>query len=129
MVPPHAPPGEVWWTIERTLATVAGLLVGGIAIAVAAGYLVDDGRYGKALVTAAIGSLVWLVVVTLIAVPLVAVPLALVAWIAVIDWRYDGGWFDAVAIGVGAWAVAVVLLAALGLVGLGGVSAAGIPWA
>jgi hypothetical protein len=54
---------------------------------------------------------------------------ALVAWIGVINWRYPGGWKDAIVIGLVAWLAALVLLVVLnGIFGLG-ISAFGVPGA
>jgi hypothetical protein len=58
--------------------------------------------------------------------------LALVGWVAVIRWRYPGGWIKAGVTGAAAWAAwaaAVVALAALELVEIGSVPALGVPGA
>lgn len=109
---------------DRLLTFVVGLLLGGLALFVAGRYLTGEGDYGNAVLTALFGAFAWTV---LASVPVLGTALALVAWVAVIRWRYPGGWFRAATVGVAAWAVAVVVLAALSLVGVGGVDALGVP--
>lgn len=109
---------------DRPLSFAIGLLVGGLALFVAGRYLTGEGDYGNALLTALVGTLAWAV---LASVPLLGTALALVAWVAVIRWRYPGGWVRAATIGAAAWAVAVVGIAALSLVGIGGVEALSVP--
>jgi len=88
---------------------------------------VADARdYGHAVLTALLGALVWAL---LEPIPLLGGLLAIVAWVAVVKWRYRLGWIGSIAIGIAAWAAAVVVLAALELVGIGSVSALGVPGA
>jgi len=105
------------------------LLIGGLAIYVAARYVVYNGKPGSltfehAVLTALLGAVAWALLAW---VPLVGSLLALVGWIAVIRWRYPGGWVKAGVTGLAAWAAAVVVLAALEVLGIGSVSALGIP--
>ncbi len=107
------------------------LLIGGAAIYIAAKHAVYKGRPGgltfeHAVVTALLGAVVWAL---LSWVPLVGSLLALVGWVAVIRWRYPGGWIKAGVTGAAAWAAAVVVLAALELLGVASISALGIPGA
>jgi len=112
------------------VATFAvSLLIGGAAIHVAARYAVYKGKPGAltfehAVVTALLGAVAWALLAW---VPLVGSLLALVGWVGVIRWRYPGGWIKAGVTGAAAWAAAVVVLAALEIVGVGSVSALGIP--
>ena len=106
-----------------------GTLVGGAALVVAARFAVyrdhsGDTTLRHGVVTALLGALVWALLAW---VPLIGTLLALGGWIALLYVRYPGGWTRAVITGVGAWAVAVVVLAALDLLGLGGFSAVGVP--
>lgn len=123
--PPEAGVG-VFEPLEATLALVLGLVVGTAAIAVSAGYLRDERGIGTALVTALLGALVAGLIGWLIEPVIVAVPLALAAWVAVLRYQYGGDWTDAAAVGVGAWAVALIVAAVLGLLGLP-VSVVGVP--
>ena len=100
------------------------LLVGGLAIYLSASLVVGSENYGHAVVTALLGALVWALTAWI---PLVGLLVALVAWVAVINWRYPGSWGDAAIVGVVAWLSALVILfvvnAVLGL----GVRALGVP--
>lgn len=116
---------------EGLIVFAVSLLVGGAAIHVSARYAVYRDAPGgltfeHAVVTALLGAIVWAVLAWI---PLIGSLLALVGWIAVIRWRYPGGWIKAAVTGAAAWAAAVVMLAALELVGLGSVSALGVPGA
>lgn len=82
--------------------------------------------FEHAVLTALLGAVAWALLAW---VPVVGSPLALVGWVGVIRWRYPGGWIRAAVTGAAAWAVAVVVLAALELVGVGSVSALGVPGA
>lgn len=113
--------------LDGRLVVFAGsLLVGGLAIHAAATQFGAAGEYGDAVLTALLGAIAWSVVD---GVPLVGGLLALAVWVAVIKWRYPVGWLRAGLVGVGAWAVATVVLAALALFGLGSLDALGVPGA
>ncbi|WP_435345924.1 hypothetical protein [Haloarchaeobius sp. HRN-SO-5] len=116
---------------EGLVVFAASLLVGGAAIHVAARHAVYRDTpggltYEHAVVTALFGAVAWAL---LSWVPLIGSLLALAGWVGVIRWRYPGGWTDAVVTGAAAWAAAVVVLAALELLGVGSVSALGVPGA
>lgn len=59
--------------------------------------------------------------------PLVGGTLMLVVWVGAINWRYPGGWIEAVAIGVVAWVVAVAVVYALAVAGYVAPETVGIP--
>ena len=118
------PPFEPLLSGDRVLTFVVGLLVGGLALYVAGRYLTGERDYGNAVLTALFGTLAWAI---LSSVPLLGTVLALAAWVAVIRWRYPGGWMRAVTVGAASWAVAVVVLAALSLIGVGGIDVLGVP--
>ena len=107
---------------------VVGVLVGGIALASGARFVYRDRGVStnleRGVVTALIGALVWAL---LARVPLLGTLLASVGWLGLLKWRYPGGWTRAAVLAVAAWAVAVVVLAALSLVGVDSLSAVGIP--
>lgn len=107
------------------------LLIGGAALHVAANYVVyrDDGAvlpFDHAVVTALLGPVAWALLAWI---PLIGAVVALIGWAAVIRWRYPGGWTKAAITGAAAWATAVVAVAGLELLGVGSVSALGIPGA
>ncbi len=131
-MPPEIPPsGAAALSVEGLIVFAISLLVGGLAIHLAARYVTYRGHPGgltfeHAIVTALMGAIVWAVLEWI---PLIGSLLALVGWIAVIRYRYPGGWTKAGITGVAAWAAAVVTLAALELLGVGAVSALGVPGA
>jgi hypothetical protein len=114
--------------IPSIVTLVVELLVGGLALAVSVRYVATGvpehkRRLGYGVVTALLGALVWAV---LGLVPLLGTVLALVGYLLVIKLRYPVGWLRAGLVAVVAWVVAVVVVAALGLVGVD-VSAFGVP--
>lgn len=117
--------------INGVIVFAVSLLIGAAAIHVAAKYAVYRDQPGSmsfehAILTALLGAVVWAL---LDWVPLIGALLALAGWVAVIKWRYPGGWVKAGVTGATAWAAAVVVLAALELIGIRTVSALGIPGA
>ncbi|QCC47188.1 hypothetical protein [Halobellus limi] len=115
--------------LDGVVVFAVGLLVGGGAIHVAARHVVFRGEPGgltfeHAVLTALLGAVAWAL---LSWIPLFGALFGLVGWIGVIKWRYPGGWAKAAVTGAAAWAAAVVALAALELIGLGSVSALGVP--
>ena len=117
-------------SISSVITFAVSLLIGGFAIHVAAKYAVYTGSRGltfeHAVITALLGAVVWALLAWI---PLIGSLFALVGWVSVVRWRYPGGWVKAGVTGIAAWAAAVVVLAALELVGVGSVSAFGIPGA
>lgn len=111
---------------ERLLGVLLGLLVGGLALFVGSRFLTSQGGYDHAVLTAVAGAVAWAL---LSPIPLLGPVIALVAWVAILKWRYPVGWLRAAGVGVAAWVVAVVVVAALELVGLDAVSAVGVPGA
>ena len=120
------PPANAFGLDDSVVVFVVSVLVGGAAIHVAASHAVDAGEYGDAVLTALFGALAWAL---LDPIPLVGPVVALLAWVAVIKWRYPTGWLRAGVVGGGAWAVATVVIAALALVGVGSLDALGVPGA
>jgi sterol desaturase/sphingolipid hydroxylase (fatty acid hydroxylase superfamily) len=115
--------------VSGLVAFAVNLLIGGAALHLAARYVVFRDRpgaltYEHAIVTALLGAVVWAL---LSWIPVVGVLLALLGWIAVIQWRYPGGLWDAVKLGLAAWVAAVVILAVLELLGVRALSALGVP--
>lgn len=114
---------------DAVLIFVLSILVGASAILIGARMLVDaDAGLANATFTALVGALVWSLSSLFVDwIPLVGVVVMLIAWIAVINWRYPGGWVTATAIGVVAWLAAVGLVTAFALVGIVTPDALGIP--
>lgn len=111
---------------ERLLGIALGVLIGGLALYVSSRVLTDGQGYDHAVVTALIGAVAWAL---LSPIPLLGPVIALLGWVGLLKWRYPVGWDRATAVGAAAWATAVVIIAALELVGLQPVSAIGVPGA
>lgn len=110
--------------IGSVVAFVIALLVGGLAIYISARFLTDVDDYSHAVITALVGAIGWALAAWI---PLIGPILALIVWIAVIRWRYPGGWVRAVVIGLAAWASALVILFVVNVtLGLG-IDAFGVP--
>ncbi|WP_144905529.1 hypothetical protein [Halobellus captivus] len=114
--------------IDSAIVFVVSLLVGGLGIYVGARVITGDADYTYAIVTALIGAIIWAVVGFLFGwIPLLGPILVLVAYVAVINYRYPGGWVKAVLIALIAWIATVIILYALAVIGIGGFEAIGIP--
>lgn len=112
--------------LGAVLSFVVALLVGGLGIYAGALVVTGEDDYGYAVVTAFVGAVAWALTSW---VPIIGPLIALVVWIGVINWRYEGGWVDAAIIGFVAWLAATVVLVVLnGLLGLG-LGAFGVPGA
>lgn len=116
--------------VDSIVVFVVSLLVGALAIYVAARVITDFDSYSYAIVTALLGAIVWGVVGFFFGwIPLLGPLLVLVAYVAVINARYPGGWGNAVLIALIAWFAALVVLYVLALVGVAGFDAVGVPGA
>lgn len=111
------------------VAFVVSALVGGLGI-YAAGLVVTGVRdYEHAVWTALIGAFVWALSAALFGgLPALGPVLTLVAWVAVVKWRYPGGWVSAAAMGVLAWVASVGVLWGLAQLGVEGIDALGVPF-
>lgn len=114
--------------IDSIVVFVVSALIGGLGIYVGAALLAGSRSYERAVWTALIGALVWVVVDALFGwLGVVGWILALLAYLSVIKWRYRGGWLTAAGIALVGWIAAAVVLSLLASLGLGGFSATGIP--
>ncbi|WP_135305819.1 hypothetical protein [Haloarcula amylovorans] len=116
---------------SAVLVFLVSLLVGAAAINLGAQIFIDrDTGFRRATVTALIGALVYTLVGFFLGwIPLLGPILMLLAWVAVINWQYPGGWATAAGIGLIAWLVAVLILFALAQVGFVTPEAMGVPGA
>lgn len=109
------------------LSFVVGLLVGGLAIHVAATLIVGSSTYEKAIVTAAIASIAWALTSLFLGwIPLLGPAVVLVVYIGIINMQYRGGWLKAAGIGLTAWVASLLVLMLLSVVGIG-VEVVGVP--
>jgi hypothetical protein len=112
---------------DSLIVFVVSLLVGGLDIFVGAKLFTSASSYTYAVVTAGIAVLVRGLMSSLFGGSPVGAALTLVAYLAVVTWRYGIGWLRAGAVALVAWVLAVVVLTALASVGVGSFSAVGIP--
>lgn len=112
--------------VAGAVTFVVALLVGGLAIYVAASLVTGERDYSHALVTAVVGAVAWALTSWI---PLVGPVVALVVWVGVINWRYEGGWVKAATIGVLAWLAAAVILLVVNVAFGLGIGAFGVPGA
>ncbi|WP_049923612.1 hypothetical protein [Halopiger djelfimassiliensis] len=114
--------------IDNLIVFAASLLIGALGIYVGASVIVDAEDYTYAIITALIGAIVWAVVGFFFGwIPLLGPLLVFVAYIAVINARYPGGWVDAAAITLVAWISVLVVLYVLAVIGVTGFEAVGVP--
>lgn len=115
--------------VSGSLVTfVVSLLVGGLGIYVGASVLADEDDYGHAVVTALVGALVWAIAAALLGwIPLVGPFVGLLAYLAVIKWRYRGGWLTAAGIALVAWIASLAVMSILASAGVGGFDVIGVP--
>ena len=114
--------------IESLVVFAVSLLIGAIGIYTGAKVIVDSEDYTYALVTALLGAIIWGVVGFFFGwIPLLGPLLVFVAYLAIINARYPGGWVDAAAITIVAWLSVLIVLYVLALVGVTGFDAVGVP--
>jgi hypothetical protein len=114
--------------IDSLVVFLVSLLIGAFGIFVGAKVVVDTEDYTYALITALIGAVVWAVVGFFFGwIPLLGPLLVFVAYLAVINARYPGGWIEAIVITVIAWLSVLVVLYVLAVIGVTGFEAAGVP--
>ncbi len=112
--------------VDSIVVFVVSLLIGALGIYVGARVVTDYEDYTYAILTALIGAVIWAL---LSWIPFLGALLALVAYVGVINWRYPGGWVDAIVISLIAWVSALVVLYLLAFVGLTTFEAVGVPGA
>ncbi len=107
---------------------VISLLIGAFGIYVGARVVTNHEDYTYAIVTALVGALAWAVVAFLVGwIPFLGPILAFVAYLGIINWRYPGGWFDALAITLIAWIAVLVVLYVLSVLDVTTPEAFGVP--
>jgi hypothetical protein len=116
--------------IASIVVFLVSLLIGALGIYAGARIIVGRTSYDHAIVTALIGAIVWAIVGFVVGwIPLVGPLLALLAYVAVINWRYPGDWTAAAMIGLVAWVTVLIALYALAALGITGFEALGVPGA
>ena len=116
--------------VDSVVVFVVSLLIGALGIYVGARIIADVDDYGHAIVTALIGAIVWAVVGFFLGwIPFLGAVLALLAYLAVINYRYPGGWINAILIALVAWIASAIVLYLLAILGLVTFGALGVPGA
>lgn len=118
--------------IETSIFVFAvSLLIGGFAIHTGAKIAFASREYSHAVLTALLGAIAWAVVdiglSSLGVGGLLASVVGLLVWIYVVRLQYTVGWIRAAIVGAGAWLSALVVLVILGVLGVGGLEAFGVP--
>ena len=114
--------------IDSIIVFVVSLLVGALGIYVAARVITDYEDYTYAIVTALIGAIIWAIVGFLFGwIPLLGPLLVLIAYVAVINYRYPGGWGSAILISLIAWIASIVVLYILAVLEISSFGAVGVP--
>lgn len=114
--------------VDSLVVFVVSLLVGALGIYVGARVVTGREDYTYAIVTALFGAIIWAVVGFLFGwIPLLGPLLVLVAYVGVINYRYPGGWGDAILIAFVAWLTVLVVLYALAFLGVSTFDAVGVP--
>jgi len=114
--------------IDSAVVFVVSLLIGALGIYVGARVITDVDDYTYAIVTALIGAVVWVLVALFLGwIPFLGPLLALVAYVAVINYRYPGGWVPAIGIALIAWLASIIVVYVLAVLGLTAFDAVGVP--
>lgn len=114
--------------VSSIIVFVVSLLIGALGIYVAARGIAGVESYTYAIGTALLGAIVWAVVGFFFGwIPLLGPLLVFIAYLAVINSRYPGGWIRALLITVIAWGTVLIVMYILALVGIVGFEAAGVP--
>lgn len=114
--------------IDSLIVFIVSLLIGALGIYIGARIVADVDDFTYAIVTALIGAIVWVIVAFFFGwIPLLGPILALLAYIAVINTRYPGGWANAIVISLIAWVASLVVLYILGVMGITAFEAFGVP--
>ncbi|WP_255171699.1 hypothetical protein [Natrononativus amylolyticus] len=114
--------------IDTLVVFIVSLLIGALGIYVGARVIVDTDDYTYAIITALLGAIVWGVVGFFFGwIPLLGPLLVLIAYLAVVNARYPGGWVQAAAITIIAWLSVLIVLYVLAVLGVTGFEAVGVP--
>ncbi|WP_418280183.1 hypothetical protein [Halorubrum sp. DTA98] len=114
--------------VDTLIVFLVSLLVGATGIYVGARVMTNIDDFPKAVVTALVGAVVWAIVAFFFGrIPLLGPLLALIAYLAVVNWQYPGGWVKAAGIALIAAVASLIVLYVMAVVGLIGFEALGVP--
>jgi hypothetical protein len=117
---------------ESVILFVVSLFIGAFGVYIGGLVIADSDDFGEALLVALVGALAWSIIGSLIgAVPIVgrllAPIVALLAYIAIVKWRYSVSWLRAGGIAILAWVIALGVLTVISNLGLADLDAVGVP--
>jgi len=113
---------------QSLIVFIVSLLIGALGIYIGARVITDYEDYTYAIVTALIGAIIWVVVALFVGwIPFLGPLLALLAYVAVINWRYPGGWIEAIGIALIAWLASFAVLYVLAVLEVTTFEALGVP--
>ncbi len=114
--------------LDNLIVFVVSLLIGALGIHIGAIVISGVTNYTYAFFTALIGAIVWSITGLLFGwIPLLGPVLVLLAYLAIVKWRYPGGWIDAVGITLVAWIAVIVVLFILASADITSFDATGVP--
>jgi len=114
--------------VDSIIVFVVSLLIGALGIYAGALLITDYEDFTYAVVTALIGAVVWAVAGFLLGwIPFLGPLLVLLAYVGVVNYRYPGGWGNAILIALVALVASLVVLYVLAAIGLGSFEAIGVP--
>lgn len=114
--------------LESLIVFLVSLGIGALGIHLGAMFVQGESDYRNAIITAFIGALVWSIMGFFFGwIPLLGPILTFIAWLGVVNWRYSGGWVDAVSIALIAWISVAVILYILAVLGITTFEAVGVP--
>lgn len=113
---------------DRVILFVGSLIIGAFGVHVGALVVTRTDDFGKALITALVGAVVWsLASYFFMGVPYLGPALTLAAYLLVVKWQYSTTWPKSGGIALLAWIVGLGVLSVLSILGLGSLDAVGIP--
>lgn len=113
---------------QSLIVFIVSLLIGALGIYIGARVITDYEDYTYAIVTALIGAIIWVIVALFVGfIPFLGPLLALLAYVAVINWRYPGGWIEAIGIALIAWLASFAVLYVLAVLEVTTFEALGVP--
>lgn len=114
--------------VDGLLVGIVSLVIGALAIHVAARLVLSGSQsFLNAVIAAGVGALVYALLGFLGGIPVIGPLILLVLWVAVINWRYPGGWINAAVIGLVAWLAAMVIMWVLSMANILARGAMGVP--
>ena len=113
---------------DTAVVFLVSLLIGGLGIHVGSLLIVGESDYGKAVLTALLGAIVWGLIGLLFgAIPFLGPLLVLLSYLFVIKVRSGASWLEAGGIALVAWVAALAVLYVLAETGWTSFGAIGVP--